>query len=98
MLSALSFGGVALVLAVAAGIYWKRANTVGAFAGLVLGALAPAGFLLLEGQRENLPHWLAFVADVNVAGLLSYVLAAAGMIVGSLATQRSHPSLHDPGR
>jgi Na+/proline symporter len=40
---------------VAAGIYWKRANTVGAFAGLVLGALAPAGFLLLEGQRENLP-------------------------------------------
>ncbi|MGE0132855.1 MAG: sodium:solute symporter [Blastocatellales bacterium] len=72
---------------VAAGLYWPRANRVGAYACLALGALAPAGFLLLEKSRETLPGWMAFVTDVNVAGLLSFLLAAAGMIVGSLLTQ-----------
>jgi SSS family solute:Na+ symporter len=76
---------------VAAGVYWKRANTVGAYAGLTLGAAAPAGFLLLERFRDTLPSWLAFIADVNIAGLLSFVLAAAGMLLGSLLTQRSSP-------
>jgi SSS family solute:Na+ symporter len=71
---------------VAAGLYWPRANRAGAYACLALGALAPAGFLLLEKSRETLPGWMAFVADVNVAGMLSFLLAAAGMIVGSLLT------------
>ncbi len=76
---------------VAAGIYWKKANTPGALAGLLMGAAAPAGFLLLEGFREALPRWLTFVTDVNIAGLLSYLLALCGMVLGSLVTQRSHP-------
>ena len=76
---------------VAAGAYWKRANTVGAYAGLILGAAAPAGFLLLERFRDSLPGSVAFIADVNVAGLLSFILAAGGMVFGSLLTQRSHP-------
>jgi Na+/proline symporter len=76
---------------VAAGVYWKRANTPGAFAALVMGAVAPAAFLVLEKFRAELPGWLAFAADVNIAGLLSFILAAAGMVLGSLLTQRSHP-------
>ena len=76
---------------VAAGVYWKRANTVGAFAALILGAVTPAAFLVLEKFRDGLPSWLAFATDVNIAGLLSFVLAAAGMVFGSLLTQRSHP-------
>lgn len=73
---------------VAAGLYWKRATTAGAYAALVLGALAPAGFLILENFREEVPRWLLFLTNANVAGLLSFVLAAAGMVAGSLLTRR----------
>jgi SSS family solute:Na+ symporter len=76
---------------VGAGVYWRRANVIGAYWGLILGAVAPAGFLVLERFRDGLPAWIEFLADVNVAGLLSYLLAVAGMVMGSLLTQRSHP-------
>ncbi len=76
---------------VAAGIYWRKANNVGAYCALAMGALAPACFLLLEKWRDSLPPWLAVFTDVNVSGLISFVLAFAGMIVGSLATQRRCP-------
>lgn len=76
---------------VAAGLYWSKANNVGAYSALVLGALAPVLFLTLEKWRENLPVWLAFFTDVNISGLLSFMLAAAGMYFGSILTQRSHP-------
>ncbi len=76
---------------VAAGLYWRKANITGAYASLIMGALAPAGFLLLEKSRDALPSWLSFVADVNIVGLLSFVLAAAGMVAGSLMTQHTSP-------
>jgi solute:Na+ symporter, SSS family len=76
---------------VAAGMYWKKANNVGAYGSLLMGALAPAGFLVLEKSRDVLPTWLTFITDVNIAGILSFLLAAGGMIIGSLASQRSSP-------
>jgi SSS family solute:Na+ symporter len=76
---------------VAAGVYWPKANSVGAYAALVMGALAPAGFLLLEKSRESLPPTLAYITDVNVSGLLSFALAFTGMILGSLLTQKVCP-------
>ncbi len=76
---------------VAAGMYWRVANRVGAYAALTLGAIAPAGFLLLEKSRDHLPPCLSFIADVNIAGLLSFLLAGLGMVLGSLATQRISP-------
>jgi SSS family solute:Na+ symporter len=79
---------------VAAGMYWRKANNVGAYASLIMGALAPAGFLLLEKSREVLPTWLTFIADVNIAGILSFILAALGMYLGSLASQRTSPPRH----
>jgi SSS family solute:Na+ symporter len=78
-------GALALV---AAGLYWPRATARGAYAALLCGAAAPLGFLLLERARDRLPASIGFVTDVNVAGLLSFILAAAGMVVGSLATRR----------
>lgn len=76
---------------VAAGMYWRKANSAGAYAGLLLGAAGPVAFLLLEKVRDSLPSWLAFLTDVNIAGLFSYLLAAAGMIGVSLVTQKSSP-------
>ncbi|MEX0719568.1 MAG: sodium:solute symporter family protein [Balneolaceae bacterium] len=77
---------------VTAGLYWKKANDVGAHSALLLGAVVPAGFLILEKFSESLPGWLAFVTDVNFVGFLSFILAALGMIVGSLLTQKSTPA------
>jgi len=79
---------------VVAGLYWKKANNAGAYCSLILGALTPAGFLLLEKSRDVLPPWMGFLTDVNTAGLLSFALAALGMVGGSLATQRSSPPRH----
>jgi SSS family solute:Na+ symporter len=76
---------------VAAGLYWPRATAAGAYAALVCGAAAPLAFLLLEKVRTQLPVWLHFVGEVNIAGLLSFVLGGIGMIVGSLATRRVMP-------
>ncbi|MBI4428331.1 MAG: sodium:solute symporter family protein [Ignavibacteriales bacterium] len=76
---------------VAFGLYWKKANLVGAYASLGLGSFAPIAFLVLNQFKEHLPENMLFLTDVNVSGFLSFFLAAAGMIVGSLLTQRSHP-------
>ena len=73
---------------VTAGLYWNKANVVGAYSGLALGAVAPAAFLLLSQFKNTLPGYLLFLVDVNVSGLLSFILAASGMIIGSLVTQR----------
>jgi hypothetical protein len=56
-----------------------------------MGAAAPVAFLLLDQVKEGLPAWALVLLDVNVSGFLSFALAAAGMIGGSLLTQRSHP-------
>tara|TARA_R110002049_G_scaffold45486_5_gene132701 strand:- start:1394 stop:2887 length:1494 start_codon:yes stop_codon:yes gene_type:complete len=77
---------------VSAGLYWKKANNIGAMCALLLGALVPACFLVLENYADVLPSWMSFVTDVNVAGFLSFILAALGMIFGSLLTQKSNPA------
>jgi SSS family solute:Na+ symporter len=79
---------------VTAGLYWKKANSVGAMTALLAGALAPLGFLFLEQYRDVMPSAMLWVTNVNVSGLLSFVLAAAGMIIGSLLTQKTHPPTH----
>jgi SSS family solute:Na+ symporter len=79
---------------VAAGIYWRKANNIGAYCALAMGALAPAAFLILEKSRGSLPSFLSFVTDVNVSGLLSFILAFVGMILGSVLTQKICPPVH----
>jgi SSS family solute:Na+ symporter len=76
---------------VAGGIYWKKANTVGAMASLVMGAFAPAAFLMLTNWKSALPSWLLFLTDVNISGFLSFIFAGLGMILGSLLTQKTNP-------
>jgi len=76
---------------VAAGLYWKKANVVGAYTALGLGAVAPIAFLVLDQFKSGLPAEALFLMDVNISGFLSFFLAAIGMIVGSLLTQQSCP-------
>jgi SSS family solute:Na+ symporter len=64
-----------------AGLYWPRANATGAAAALVLGAIGPITFLVVN----------AVVAEAQrirpeIAGASSFALAFAGMVAGSLLT------------
>ncbi len=82
---------------VAGGIYWKKANRVGAYCSLIMGAFAPIAFLVLEKFKHILPSGMLFLVDVNISGFLAFILAPLGMIIGSLATQKLNPpiSLHE---
>jgi len=64
-----------------AGLYWPRANAAGAYAALILGAVGPLTFLIVNAvvakDRQIAPE---------VAGASSFALAFLGMIVGSLLT------------
>jgi SSS family solute:Na+ symporter len=56
---------------VVGGLYWPRANVLGGYLAMLGGVAGPIGFFLL--------HWPA-----NYAGFGGFVLAGAGMILGSL--------------
>jgi len=64
-----------------AGLYWPRANATGAFCALVLGAIGPLTFLVVNAHVDK-AHQIA----PEVAGASSFALAFAGMIAGSLLT------------
>jgi len=57
--------------AIVGGLYWKRANLTGAYAAMLSGAAGASAFFFL--------HWPA-----SYSGLGAFVLAFAGMFVGSL--------------
>jgi SSS family solute:Na+ symporter len=64
------------------GLYWSRANSTGAYAALILGAVGPITFLIVNGIVDPV-HQIS----PAVAGTSSFVLAFLGMIVGSLLTR-----------
>ncbi|MFN2494014.1 MAG: hypothetical protein ABR501_14150 [Pyrinomonadaceae bacterium] len=68
--------------------------------GWILGKLIEVDLLVAikdlkrrEKWRGSLPTWMAFITDVNVSGLLSFILAFSGMVVGSLLTQKAYPPI-----
>lgn len=65
-----------------AGLYWVRANAVGAVAALILGAIGPITFLVVNSLAEK-NHQI----PPEIAGALSFGLAFLGMIAGSLLTR-----------
>ncbi|HXJ74381.1 MAG TPA: hypothetical protein VNM37_16140, partial [Candidatus Dormibacteraeota bacterium] len=62
--------------------YWKRANNWGAAAAIVIGAVVPVGYLLLE----QLPATKDLAKRIGpyYSGIATYLLVALGMVVGSL--------------
>jgi len=62
--------------------YWKRANSWGAGAAIVIGALVPTAFLVCQ----KLPGAVGLTKTIGpyYSGIATYVLAALAMIIGSL--------------
>lgn len=62
--------------------YWKRANDWGAAAAIIVGAIVPINFLILEQVPQT--KEIARLIGPYLSGLAAYILAALAMIVGSL--------------
>ncbi|MFV0387464.1 MAG: sodium:solute symporter family transporter, partial [Pyrinomonadaceae bacterium] len=60
--------------------YWKRANSWGAFAAIIVAAVIPISYLVLEINNKQ----MADAIGGYTAGVSAYVLAAVAMVVGSL--------------
>ena len=67
-----------------AGLYWPSANQYGAMAALVLGAVGPITFLVVNANVSS-AHQIA----PEIAGASSFGLAFVGMVVGSLLTSKT---------
>jgi SSS family solute:Na+ symporter len=67
------------LIAVAAGLYWKRARTAGAYLGFTLGALPPIVYFFTRSVSASTLGWLGFA------------FALAGMGIGSAVQNRLRP-------
>ena len=65
-------------------LYWPSANRIGATAAIVLGAVGPISFLIVNFLHERYPDRFPWQIAPEIAGLAAFGCAFAGMIVGSL--------------
>ena len=66
--------------------YWPRANNWGATAAIIVGAIVPTGYLVLE----QVPATTELMKKIgpNYSGIAAYLLAGLAMVVGSLLKPR----------
>lgn len=62
--------------------YWKDANNWGAIGAILLGAIFPVGFLVLE-QVPSTADWAKAIGPYK-SGIASYVASGSAMVLGSL--------------
>jgi Na+/proline symporter len=62
-------------------LYWKGSNWVGAMSALVLGAVGPITFLIVNAYIEDPAEHIR----PEIAGAASFAMAFAGMFIGSIA-------------
>lgn len=72
--------GLTLVL----GVYWKKANTSGAIAGMIVGFVTIFVWMIGAGSLFPEPEWLSTLGPGTLGGLT--------MVVVSLATQKKSPA------
>ena len=79
-----------VILTTAMGLYWKRANTVGTFASLVVAGALPLAAIFIK-DASVLPVYLQWLASDRIVGIVTYLLSLAVIVVASLATQKISP-------
>ena len=67
------------------GVYWKRANAVGAITGMAVGFVSILVWMIAAGTMFPEPEWLSSLGPGVLGGIF--------MIIVSLATQKSNPPL-----
>jgi SSS family solute:Na+ symporter len=70
--------------------YWRAANDWGAFAAIIVGAILPTSFLVLQ-QVEATREITKSIGPYH-SGIAAYVGAAIAMVVGSLLKSAFHPA------
>jgi len=83
-------------------LYWRGSNSWGAVAAIVLGAIGPITFLIVNGIVKS-PRWNidpSWEISPEVAGVAAFAMSFAGMFFGSLLGQRmgSHHAGPIPAR
>jgi solute:Na+ symporter, SSS family len=63
--------------------YWPRANSWGAAASIVVSAVIPIAYLVLQ-QNKSTSDWVINTIGPNYSGIAAFVLSAVAMVVGSL--------------
>lgn len=79
-----------VLLTVAMGLYWKKANTMGTFASLVVAGCLPLGAIFIK-DASDLPALLQWLTDDRYVGIATYILSFAAIVIISLLTQKSDP-------
>lgn len=78
-------GGLAVLVA---GLYWKRANTPGAYLAFIFGAILPVAYVIedmtIASPDGGSAGFVTGLLSPNMRGLLSFVLGFVGIGVGSL--------------
>lgn len=77
-----------ILLTIALGLYWKKANTIGAFASMIIGGLLPLAAIFIK-DSSILPDSLKWLTTDKLVGTATYILAVLGMIIFSLLTQKA---------
>jgi solute:Na+ symporter, SSS family len=69
--------------------YWKRANSWGAVASIVVSAVIPVSYLVME----QLPSTAALSKSIGpyYSGIATYILSGAAMVIGSLLKPQASP-------
>lgn len=73
-------------------LYWRGANSWGAIAAIILGAIGPIAFLVVNAVEKDPAKQIS----AEAAGMAAFGLSFAGMIVGSLLGQAFGRGLSGP--
>ena len=79
-----------VMLTAAMGLYWKKANSMGTFASLIVAGCLPLSAIFIK-DASILPENLQWMASDKSVGIATYLLSLASIVVVSLLTQKKDP-------